>query len=138
MQRNIYIVWPCVWLSIRLLYLESSTQMLRFSSLCIWNFRIKIFADQMAFELFTDKTSVLHRYKMYKIGVSIGAFTQMMFFFLSFFFFPFLSKHPERETFKKWRICEKIRKANGRGKKIFGYISLPDGYSKIKHGYKFE
>lgn len=50
-------------------------------------------------------------------SASIGAFTQMI------FFFSFLSKHRERETFKKWRICEKIRKANGREKKIFGYIS---------------
>ena len=63
----------------------------------------------MAFELFTDKTSVLHRYKMYKIGVSIGAFTQMMFFFLSFFFFFFFlsfqniqrEKHLKNDEFVK-------------------------------------
>lgn len=65
-------------------------------------------------------------------SASIGAFTQMI------FFFSFLSKHRERETFKKWRICEKIRKANGREKKNIRLYFMPDGYLKIKRGYKFE
>lgn len=66
------------------------------------------FVDQMAgFELFTDETSVLHRYKMYKIS-SLWVYTNDVFFF----FLPF--QNIERETFtKNDEFVKKIRKAKG-------------------------
>ena len=71
----------------------------------------------MAFELFTDKTSVLHRYKMYKIGVSIGAFTQMMFFFLSFFFLLSFQNIQREKHLKNDEFVKKYAKRMGEEKK---------------------
>lgn len=94
----------------------------------LWNGSLSLYlkfshqdlVDQMAgFELFTDETSVLHRYKMYKIS-SLWVYTNDV-----FFFFPSFSKHRERNIHKKWRICEKNTQSKGRERerKMFGHIS---------------
>lgn len=71
----------------------------------------------MAFELFTDETSVLRRYKIYKIGLYRSVYTNDIFFSLSFL-------NIEREKrLKNGEFVKKYAKRMEEKKKIFGYIS---------------
>lgn len=93
------------------------------------------FVDQMAgFELFTDETSVLHRYKMYKIS-SLWVYINDVFFFFSFLFKTSREKHSQKMT-NLWKKYAKQRERK-REKNVRPYF-MRDGYSKMKHGYKYE